>query len=138
MALDLTNLNNAIDALERSVNTAETLDKSDPFLTEVVRAGVIQQFEVAYEQSWKMIRRWLRENYSIEEAEFPRTRKELFRHAARAGLIEHPENWFSYGDARNLSTNTYNQARAEEVYKTALTFLKDARRLQKNLESLSS
>lgn len=105
---------------------------------EVVRAGVIQQFEVAYEQCWKMIRRWLRENYSIEEAEFPRTRKDLFRHASRAGLIDQPESWFTYGDARNMSTHTYNQARTEEVYQTAIIFLKDARRLQKNLESLSS
>ncbi len=137
MALDLDNLNNAIDALDRSIETAKDLDKSDPVLLEVVRAGVIQQFEVAYEQCWKMIRRWLRENYSIEEAEFPRTRKDLFRHASKAGLIDQPESWFSYGDARNLSTHTYNQARADEVYQTALRFLKDARRLQKNLKSLS-
>lgn len=44
----------SIDALERSVKTASSLDTSDDNLWETVRAGVIQNFEVAYEQCGKI------------------------------------------------------------------------------------
>lgn len=55
-----------------------------------LRAGVIQNFEVAYEQCWKFIERWIRENRAPENADHPRSRKELFRMAARHGLISDP------------------------------------------------
>ena len=62
MNLYLDSLTKSIDALERSVKTAGSLDTSDDDLRETVRAGVIQNFEVAYEQCWKMMKRWLEEN----------------------------------------------------------------------------
>ena len=65
---------------------------------DTIRANVIQNFEFTYELCWKFIQRWLRENRFLEEASLPRTRKDLFRMAARHGLIEHPERWFDYGE----------------------------------------
>jgi len=73
------------------------MDFLDVDMRETVRAGVIQNFEVAYEQCWKMIQRWIKENKTSEEAEHPRTRKDLFRMAARCGLIDDPLPWFAYG-----------------------------------------
>ena len=63
-----------------------------------IRAGVIQHFEFTYELSWKFIQRWLRLNASAEDAE-PLTRRELFRTAARYGLIGDPQPWFRYSEA---------------------------------------
>ena len=59
MNLYLDSLAKSINALERAVKTASSLDTFDKDLQEAVRAGVIQNFEVAYEQSWKMMERWL-------------------------------------------------------------------------------
>ena len=53
MSLQLDSLTKAIDALERSVKTANRLDTFDDDLRETVRAGVIHSFEVAYEQIGK-------------------------------------------------------------------------------------
>ena len=136
MALDLSSLEKAIDALQRSVNAAQTdPDSLNEDIREAVRAGVIQNFEVAYELSWKFVQRWIRENRTPEDAEHPRTRKDLFRLAARYGLVGDPEPWFVYGDARNLTSHTYNEARAVSVYETAKDFLGDAKYLLERLKA---
>lgn len=136
MALDLSSLEKAIDALQRSVNAAQSGAGSlNEDIYEAVRAGVIQNFEVAYELSWKFIQRWIRENRGVDEAEHPRTRKDLFRLAARYGLVADPEPWFAYGDARNLTSHTYNETQARFVYEAAEDFLGDAQCLLKQLRS---
>ncbi len=130
MALDLTSLHLALEALARSVETAERLGGcGDAALLETVRAGVIQQFEVAYELSWKFLQRWLRENAAAEEADFPRTRKELFRAAARFGLIDDPLPWFGFGEARNRTAHTYDGETALDVFGEAARFLPKGRDL---------
>ena len=103
-------------------------------LRETVRAGVIQNFEVAYEQCWKFIQRWIRENRTPEDADHPLTRKELFRLAARYGLITDPLPWFEYSDARNLTSHTYDAKQAEVVFAVAGHFSIDAQYLLKQLK----
>ena len=76
--MQLDSLTKSIDALDRSVKTASSLDTSDDDLRETVRAGVIQNFEVAYEQCWKMMKRWLEENIGRTYVDGV-TRRELFR-----------------------------------------------------------
>jgi len=93
-------------------------------------ADAIQHFEIAYEQCWKSIQRWLQENATqADEAEKPRTRRELFRQASRAGLIPDPLPWFEYGNARNLTSHIYDEDQALQVLETAGRFLCDARTL---------
>ena len=136
MPLQLDSLRKAIDALERSVNAAQAnMDVLGEDLRDAVRAGVIQNFEVAYEQCWKFIQRWLRENRIPEDADHPRTRKELFRMAARHGLIADPTPWFGYGEARTETTRTYDEEQAATAYETAKRFVVDAKDLFKRLDS---
>ena len=49
MSLQLDSLVKSIDVLERSIKTANRVDDSDEDLQETVRAGVIQNFEIAYD-----------------------------------------------------------------------------------------
>lgn len=136
MALDLSSLERAIDTLQRSINATQTSAESlNEDILEAVRAGVIQHFEVAYELCWKFVQRWIRENRTPEDAENPRTRRDIFRLAARYGLISNPESWFVYGDARNLTSHTYNELQALSVYEAAKDFLDDAKYLLEQLKS---
>jgi nucleotidyltransferase substrate binding protein (TIGR01987 family) len=153
MKLDLTSLINAITALEKSVNSFHTLSTKDIITNDdiqTLKAGVIQNFEVAYELCWKFIQRWLRENRTIEESDSLITKKDIFRLAAKYNLIERPEPWFEFGEKRNLSSHIYNMARrdcryklrdnidiAKEVFQSALLFVKEARSLQTNLEMMN-
>ena len=135
MPLELTSLEKAITALEKSVGAAHAdVIASNEDFADTVRAGVIQNFEVAYELCWKFIQRWIRENRSPESADHPRTRRELFRQAARYGLISDPVPWFEFGDARNLTAHTYDEERADTVFALAEKFPPHARELLSRLE----
>lgn len=137
MKLDVTSLEKAVFAFDSAVHVANdhsfmaglTQEQSD-----TIRSGVIQSFEFTYELCWKFIQRWLKEHRHLEEAEHPRTRKELFRLAAKQGLIEHPEKWFDYGDARNITSHTYDRKTAMLVHEVANNFLGDAKIFLKKLK----
>jgi len=138
MALSLTSLEKAIAAMEKSIKAADSdIAASHVELADTIRSGVIQNFEVAYEQCWKFIQRWIRENRTPEDADHPRSRKELFRLAARYKLISDPVPWFEFGDARNLTSHTYDEEHAETVYSAARDFLPHAMELLKNLRGMN-
>lgn len=122
--MDLDSLKKVVNALQRSLSAADNdMPSLNENLQETIRAGVTQNFKVAYEQSRKFIQRWIQENRSPSDADIPRTRRELFRMAARYGLISDPLPWFDFGDARNLTSHTYDQAQAASVFETAKEFL---------------
>jgi nucleotidyltransferase substrate binding protein (TIGR01987 family) len=139
MALDLSNLKKALKQLETAIRVLETSGEL-PYTTEAretMRDGVIQRFEYTYELCWKFIQRWLRENRNPDEAVNPRTRKELFRLAAQCRLIEDPLPWFEYGEARNLTSHTYNMEQANSTYILAVKFASDAAFLLNRLEEIN-
>ena len=133
MNLYLDSLAKSIDALKRSTKTASRLDTFDGDLQEAVRAGVIQNFEIAYEQSWKMMKRWLEENVGATYVDGV-TRRELFRLAAENRLITDVDRWMEYHDARNQTSHTYNEETAQRVFGEATEFVHDAEQLLKILE----
>lgn len=83
-----------------------------------------------------MIQRWIRINFGDAKAE-PRTRKDLFRYAFQSELIQDPKTWFRYAEARNLTSRTYNEATAAEIFEISLQFLPDARYLLAKLEKMN-
>lgn len=135
MKLELTSLENATASLERSINAANTFDATiPPELKETVRSGIIQNFEVAYELSWKMMKRWLETNISAESVDGV-TRRELFRQAAENRLIDDVDLWMSFHAARNETSHTYDNETAEEVSETAERFVAAAQSLLTSLRA---
>lgn len=134
MSLQLDSLVKSIDILERSVKTVSRVDDSDEDLQETVRAGVIHSFEVAYELSWKMIKRWLQENIGAASVDGT-TQRNLFRLAAENRLIADTERWMDYHKARNSTSHTYNEDAAENVFAEAAEFVHDVKYLLRMLET---
>jgi nucleotidyltransferase substrate binding protein (TIGR01987 family) len=135
MKLELTSLKNATASLDRSINAAKTFDATiPPELKETVRSGIIQNFEVAYELSWKMMKRWLETNIGAESVDGV-TRRELFRQAAENRLIDDVDLWMSFHAARNETAHTYDNETAEEVNKTAERFVASAQSLLTSLRA---
>lgn len=137
MALDLTNLKKAVEALAESINSYETNQDNESLSDkdmETLKSGVIQNFEVAYELSWKFMKRWLEKNAGNEITK-ALTTKELFRIAAEYYLIKKVENWFDYQESRNLSSHTYNQQNADTAFESARKFVFDVKDLLKTLEA---
>ena len=137
MPLDLSSLKKAVYSLERTVRVAcsdtkmKSLDQDQQY---AIRAGVIQNFEFTYELCWKFIQRWLKENLPQDSSDLPRTRKDFFRVAAQRKLIGDPLPWFEYGDARNLTSHTYSEDKAEIVFQAAVHFVPEAKSLLRELE----
>ncbi len=135
MALDLTSLQKAVSSLERAIKVAEVMIKGvvDTDQEEVIRAGVIQNFEFTYELCWKFMKRWLELNVGGATLDGA-TRKELFRMAAESQLISDVDDWMEYHEARNETSHTYDNDKADDVYKISLKFSDDAKQLLAILE----
>lgn len=124
-----------VNQLNTAISTTEEIRKTnDSQIITLLMDGTIHRFECTFDICWKLIQRWLKENRSREEAENPRSRKDLFRMAARCSLIRDPLAWFEYGEARNLTSHTYNMEQADITYNLALRFAGDAAFLLKKLE----
>lgn len=136
MLLDLSSIQKAVNSLERSIKVATSMINGDidTDLEEVLRAGVIQNFEFTYELCWKFMKRWLEENFGSTTVDGI-TMKELFRIAAENKLIINVEAWFNYHKKRNLTSHTYDLDTANDVYSTALTFLNDSKEFLNRLEA---
>lgn len=136
MALDLSSLKKAVHSLEKSVKVASKHIRGSANTDEeqVIRAGVIQNFEFTFELCWKFMKRWLEINIGSAAADAA-TRKELFRMAAESRLIPDVEPWFSFNKFRNETAHTYDESTAQEVYESAVKFAAAAKALLKVLES---
>lgn len=136
MSLNLNSLQKAVGSLERAVKVASTKIKGkvNTDEEEVIRAGVIQNFEFTYELCWKFMKRWLEINTSAVAVDGV-SRKELFRMAAESQLIKNVETWFEYNRLRNETTHTDEGKTADDVYAAAVRFAVDARSFLKALEA---
>ena len=64
----------------------------------------------------------------------PLTKRDTFRTAARKGLILDPTLWFTFTDARNITSHTYDRKKAEQVLLLAPALLEEASYLYSVLE----
>ena len=137
MTLDLSSLRKVVNSLDGAVAIASS-DKELKALSkaqkDLIRAGVIQNFEFTYELCWKFMHRWLEKNLGSAYVDgIPR--KELFRIAAENQLIGDAKNWMDYHEARNKTAHTYDENTAKEVFNAAKLFIKDAKEFLKKLEA---
>ncbi|MBK1631460.1 hypothetical protein CKO31_12050 [Thiohalocapsa halophila] len=91
-----------VHQLERAV--------AQPF-DEFVRDAVIQRFKFCYELAWKMLK--LRLEQEGIDAHTPR---QALREALQAGLLDDGNLWSEIQRYRNLTSHTYDERLAEEVY----------------------
>lgn len=137
MALDLSSLQKSVEALDNSINSYVNNQHNDSLSAkdiDTLKAGVIQNFEVAYEVCWKFMKRWIEEEVSPNIVEGV-PRQELYRVSAENRLIYDVDLWMYYHKARNLTSHTYNAGNAENAFEAALKFIHDARAFLKILEA---
>lgn len=83
---------------------------AQPF-SSFIRDAVIQRFEFCWELAWKALKLRLQE-LGIE-AMNPR---DVFREALASGLIHDGNGWSEAQKKRNLTSHTYDEKLADEVY----------------------
>lgn len=102
-------LQSLLEQFERVVGRlADALEKEKD---EYIRDSAIQRFEFTFELSWKTMKAFLEEQgitvYSPRDS---------IRSAFQVGLIEEDPDWLETIELRNLTSHTYNEATAEEIY----------------------
>lgn len=140
MTIDFSSLGSAISQLEKSLQYASSpMAQSDPGLFEQLRNSVIQCFEFTYELSHKMLKRYLEETAASPDEIDLSTFQNLIRTGNEKGILRSDwSRWKEYRQARTDSSHTYDEDRAEVVYKIAPDFLLEAKYLFQQLMDRSS
>src|SRR5579872_7116999 len=120
--LDLSSLEKAIASLSEAV-TAYQQQESNNF----IRDAAIQRFEYSYELSHKMLKRYLEMTEPSAELIDQMPFQDLIRTASERNLLLNGwDIWKEYRHARNATSHTYNEKKAQEVYAIIPLFLKEA------------
>lgn len=83
----------------------------------VLLDGTIQRFEFTVELAWKTIKEYL-EYEKLGEFNSPRS---AIKEAYKINLIEDGEKWLNMLDDRNLTSHTYDENIAKEIYRNIIT-----------------
>ena len=96
----------------------------------------MKEFELILEQSGKLLRKRISAWSASNQAAAKLTFKDVFRTAAKHGLIEADacERWLEYRDSRNDTAHDYGEGFAESAVKLLPRFVVDARVLARRLD----
>ena len=93
---------------------------------EFIRDSVIQRFEFCIELAWKTAKKVMGTATSAP--------KDVIREMAQAGYISNVELWLKAIDMRNLSSHTYKEDLAEQVYTFSCEFLIQLKALLESMD----
>lgn len=100
-------------------------DQSNPLAID----GSIQRFECCFELGWKLIKKMLMDVEGIEAL----SPKKALQSAYQLGWIEDEQAWLKILNDRNLTSHTYREEYAQEIYAQLPLHLKQMQLLQNNL-----
>lgn len=97
-------------------------------LYDIYRAACVKEFEIVSEQCGKLLKKSLLVFFSSSKQLDALTYKEIFRHAAKHGLItlDEVERWLNYRDHRNQTAHEYGESYADNILLVLPQFLLDA------------
>ena len=104
LRLDLEKLTKALDRLEEAL--AQSPD--NPLLID----GAIQRFEFSFELTWKAIKRALFEYEGLEIA----SPRQALQQAYAVSWIDDESQWVIMLKDRNLTSHTYKETLAQEIF----------------------
>lgn len=96
---------------QKAVGKLKVAIAKNPELDDLYLDGTIQRFEFAYELAWKLMK-----DYLIYEGIASSSPRSCIREGFKLGLIQEPEKWLDMLEKRNLSSHTYNEMTANEIY----------------------
>lgn len=102
---------------EKLVNYKKAVDRLKEILEvspdhSYIYDATIQRFEFTYELAWKLMKTFL-EYKGLSDVRTPR---DTFKEAFQAGIIDDGEGWIRMLIDRNITSHTYNEEDALEIY----------------------
>ena len=137
MSIDATFLRRCIEALETALREVERHREAGDVLYDIYCAACVKEFELVLEQSGKLLRKRLAAFFASNRQADRLTFKDLFRHAAKHGLMESEaiERWLHYRNNRNDTAHNYGEDFAEATLKLLPAFVADAKTLASMIEA---
>ena len=135
MSIDTEYLRRCIDTLESAFNALTSGDLEE-IGYDIYRAACVKEFELVLEQSGKLLRKRLRPWFASNRQADRLTFKDVFRHAAKHGLlpVDACERWLEYRDNRNDTAHDYGAGFADSTLKLLPQFIADAKALADVME----
>jgi len=126
------------DYFERCVVTLQqacdklSVQPKDDILYDIYRAACVKEFEIILEQTGKLLKKCLKPYFPSSKQVDQLNFKDIFRHAAKHGLIslEEAESGLAYRDNRNDTAHDYGEGFANETLVLMPQFIVDASRVQ--------
>ena len=135
MKLYYSTLEKAMAQLEKSLAYLDSeMSRDDPDLRMQFRAASIQAFEYTYELAVKMIRRQLEQIVSNPAELREMVFMDLIRSASEAGLVKDVPAYKVFREKRNITSHTYDDAKAEYVLSGIDVFVDNTRFLLRELK----
>ena len=137
MSIDTVFPRRCVHTLELALNETRDRRERDDFLHDVYRAACVKEFELILEQSGSLPRKRLAAFFASNRQADRLHFRDLFRHAARHGLLEPDavERRLEYRDNRNDTAHNYGERFAETTLKLLPAFLADAKALADTIEA---
>ena len=137
MNINTTFLRRCIGTLEHAVSEIDKYESARDTFYDIYRAACVKEFELILEQSGKLLRKRLAAFFASNRQADRLAFKDLFRHAARHGLVETEavERWLRYRDNRNDTAHNYGEDFAEDTLKLLPEFIIDAKALAYMIEA---
>lgn len=86
--------------------------------------ATIQRFEFTFELAWKLLK-----DYFAEKGVVLNYPKDVLRQAFQAGLIENEELWLTMLHDRNMTSHTYDEKLADQIYANIQNYVPEIRKL---------
>jgi nucleotidyltransferase substrate binding protein (TIGR01987 family) len=131
MAIDLT-----IEPFEKAIASLEVaLERhGQDIADDLIRDACIQRFEYTYELAHKMLKRFLEATSANPDEYDGMTFQDLIRSGNERGLLRSDWSlWKEYRRARGVTSHTYDEGKAREVFAVIPDFLVEARFLRDRL-----
>jgi nucleotidyltransferase substrate binding protein (TIGR01987 family) len=124
-----------IATLEKAYTTLNSLTEEDD-LYDIYRAACVKEFEIILEQTGKLLKKCLKPYFSSPKQVDKLLFKEIFRYAAKHGLLalEEAERWLIYRDNRNETAHDYGVGFANDTLTLLPDFIADAYRVNEILK----
>ncbi len=139
MTLDLTSLESAIAQLRQALNSYnDDVIHNNPIYKKQMRSAVIQAFEFTYESTFKMIVRYLNASsqgtLNVNIMSF----NNIIRKAYKKTIIGSDlVVWKKYRQKRCITSHTYDEDKAQDVFGIAPEFLVEAEHVLSSLQELN-
>ncbi len=133
--IDTKYLERCIEAFDRAFKELSKQDEKN-ISYDIFRSAVIKDFEIILEQGGRLLKKCLVKYLHTHKAVDRLSFKDIFRQAAKNGLItiEETERWLNYRENRNATSHDYGVGLAEKTLPLIPQFIDDAKALVKVIQ----